>query len=186
MKITYKRYRTFCGNLIKKLKNKYNRDKITASAKNPRALWSTIDEITHYKPPKIPNAELLKVKPCPQSSVNYINRYFLNIGQTLAQNILNNHVPSEPCNLGKHNLTSFVLLDTYPEEVESILMALDSGNAPGWDGIPTHFLKLAKEILVPLICKLSFLTFSYLRSVVIPVFKGGMETTLTTTGQSLC
>ena len=83
--ITYKRYRTFCGNLITKLKNNYNKDKIKTSAKNPRALWSTINDITNYKPPRYSNSDLLKVKTCPKDAVNHVNNYFINIGQTLAR-----------------------------------------------------------------------------------------------------
>lgn len=180
--ITYRRYRTFCGNLIKKLKLKYNQNKIKASSKNPRALWSTINEITNYKPPRSQNIDLLNINPCPQTSVNHVNKFFVNIGQVLAENISKKPVSSELDNSDKDNnqISSFVLLDTCHKEVENTLMSLDSGSAPGWDGIPTHFLKQAKEIVVPLICDLANLcfrtgVFPYVlkRSIVTPVYKSG-------------
>jgi hypothetical protein len=181
LQITYRRYRTFCGNLIKKLKQGYNKEKIRASMRNPRALWSAINDITHYKPPRCQNTDLLKSHSCPQTSVNVVNKYFITIGQVLAENITNNIVSSETSDPDHYNhLSSFVLLDTTHKEVENTLMSLDSGSAPGWDGIPTHFLKQAKEILVPLISDLTNLcfntgTFPYLlkRSTVTPVYKSG-------------
>lgn len=179
--ITYKRYRTFCGNLIKKLKRKYNKDKIKASVHSPRALWSTINEITHYKPPKSRNGDLLSIKSSPQTSINYVNKYFISIGQTLAENISTSFVPSvSGCTDNYNHLSSFVLLDTCHREVENTLMSLDSKSAPGWDGISTLFLKQTKDILVPLISDLANLCFStgifpflLKRSIVTPVYKGG-------------
>lgn len=49
LKVTYKRYRNFCSNLIIKLKRKYNKQKITKSGKNPKKLWPAINDITQYK-----------------------------------------------------------------------------------------------------------------------------------------
>ncbi|KAL0859558.1 hypothetical protein ABMA27_010700 [Loxostege sticticalis] len=57
------------------------------------------------------------------------------------------------------NHSSFVLLDTDPPEVNRIIMSLDSESAPGWDGINTKFIKLAKDFLIPLITNLANLCF---------------------------
>lgn len=80
-------------------------------------------------------------------------------------------------------VSSFVLLDTDPTEVDRILTGLDSNSAPGWDGISTKFLKMSRAFIVPLICSLANLCFhkgifpkALKRSIVTPVFKGEDKT----------
>lgn len=41
LKITYRRYRNYCYNLIKKLKRKYERDLLAKSVTNTKLLWKT-------------------------------------------------------------------------------------------------------------------------------------------------
>ncbi|KAL0871538.1 hypothetical protein ABMA27_005251 [Loxostege sticticalis] len=129
---------------------------------------------------------LLNLKTEPLDSVNYINDFFVNIGADLADVITNQagrrssgSVVTTP-NLISSNPSSFILLDTDVREVESVLMNLDSGSSPGWDGITTAFLKHAREFVVPHICKLANLYFntgvfpsSLKRSIVTPVYKSG-------------
>ena len=59
-------------------------------------------------------------------------------------------------------------------------MSLDSNAAPGWDGIPTGFLKQCRNFVVPWISQLANLCFNtgifpsaLKRSVITPVHKGG-------------
>lgn len=179
--ITYKRFRNFCSNLLRKLKRLYNKDKINKSLKKPKALWSAINDVTQYKTPKTSNTDLLTIQPCPQASINHVNKYFINIGLTLANKNQKSYGPPINNNSGccSHR-SSFVLFDTTPQEVEATLMGLDSGSAPGWDAIPTQFLKRSRDILVPLISNLANLCFNagifpdtFKRSIVTPVYKGG-------------
>ncbi|CAF4841982.1 unnamed protein product [Pieris macdunnoughi] len=81
------------------------------------------------------------------------------------------------------HLTSFVLRDTDNDEVLNVLMGLKSNSAPGWDGIPTQFLKLTADIIVPIIVHLINLCFALgvfpdaLKiAVVTPVYKGDDKT----------
>lgn len=187
LKVTYKRYRNFCSNLIKKLKRNYNSQKINRSANNPKKLWSAINDVTQYKPPKTKNVDLLNIKPQPQESVNYVNNIFVNVGPNLADSIIkqskpndqNLKAPSSGTTSHTHP-SSFVLLETNPEEVDGILMSLDSSSATGWDGISIAFLKRARDFVVPYICQLANLCFStgvfpkaLKRSIVTPVYKNG-------------
>jgi hypothetical protein len=195
LKITYRRYRNYCSNLIRKLRRNHNKLKISKSVNQPKKLWSTINEITQYKPPKVNNIDLLNIKPEPKLSVNYVNNHFVNIGSSLADIILkqvaNNHpVSSSPsCS----HPGSLVLLDTDHDEVphdphvphdeDNILMSLDSSSACGWDGINISFLKRARDFVVPFICKLANLCFktgvfpkALKRSVITPVYKRGDKT----------
>lgn len=186
LKITYTRFRNFCSNLIKKLKRTYHREIINKTVNNPRKFWNTINKIAQYKAPKTNSVALLNLKTEPLDSVNYINDFFVNIGADLADVITNQagrrssgSVVTTP-NLISSNPSSFILLDTDVREVESVLMNLDSGSSPGWDGITTAFLKHAREFVVPHICKLANLCFntgvfpsSLKRSIVTPVYKSG-------------
>lgn len=120
--------------------------------------------------------------PSPCASVNYVNEFFVNIGKQLAQEIHprtnKNLVDRNNVSLTQNN--SFVLLDTDPKEVESILMSLKSESAPGWDNISTRFLKYVSKEVVPIVAHLVNLCFrdgifpsSLKQSVVTPVHKGG-------------
>ncbi|CAH2088401.1 unnamed protein product [Euphydryas editha] len=184
LKITYKRFRNFCTNLINRLKRRYHSDLINKSVNNPRKFWTTVNRIVQYKPPKTNNVALLNSKPQKIASVNYVNNYFVSVGANLADVLIKQ---SSLCGHGSVTISSyytlsssFVLLETDVGEVHSVLMSLDSRSAPGWDGIGTAFLKHAKDFTVPCICYLANLCFktgvfpsALKRSIVTPVYKSG-------------
>lgn len=181
LKITFKRFRNFCTNLIKKTKMLYNKKLIEDSASNPKQLWSTINEITQFKSVKHSSANLLNIALDPTASVNEVNHFFVEIGKSLAETILRSS-GSQYTNptLPNSFTTSFVLLETDNLEVDDILMSLDTNSAAGWDGIPTGFLKRSRDFVVPLITKLANLCFNsgifprvFKRSIVTPVHKIG-------------
>lgn len=180
LKITFRRFRNFCVNLIKRLKRKYQRDQLSVSMKNPKQLWQKINEFTQCTSPKSSNAYLLNITPHPLDSINRVNQFFVKIGKILAEDIINKFGPPNRTLNSHSQAASFVLLDTDPQEVDGILMGLDSGSSPGWDGIPTKFLKISRDFIVPLICQLANLCFatgkfpsSFKRSLITPVHKGG-------------
>lgn len=181
LRITFRRYRNYCNCLIKKLKRKYERDKLIISTKNNKTLWKTINEITQFKQSKTSNINLLNIASSPLISVNRVNVFFAGIGKTLAEEILSKKVVlgtnvSTVC----YQQSSFVLLDTDPQEVKNTLMSIDSNSSQGCDNIPTKFLKLSQNILVPIISHLVNLCFSsgifpraLKKSIVTPVYKSG-------------
>lgn len=181
LKITFKRFRNYCTNLIRKLKNEYYKKKIDDSSKSPKNLWHTINEITSYKAPKTTNTNLLEVCPCPLDAVNRVNQYFVSIGKSLADEITSQSSQAHyVANHANSPVSSFVLLDTDPHEVNCILMNLDSSSACGWDGIPIDLLKRCRVFVSPIISRLANLCFhtgifptSLKRSIVTPVHKSG-------------
>lgn len=181
LRITFRRYRNFCNNLIKKLKRNYDKAELEKSSHNPKSLWNSINKITNYKQNKSSNLDLLKYKSSPDTSVNSANTYFTNVGKTLAENIMSNAThQSDEVNLPFPQSQTFVLLDTDPQEVETILRSLKSQSAPGWDGITTQFLKYAKHLVIPIISHLANVCFkngefplSLKQSIITPVFKSG-------------
>ena len=178
-KITYIRYRNFCNNLIKKLKGNYERELLTKSLKNNKLLWKNIKSITYTSKTNCGNSELLNIKSSNKASVDFINDYFSSIGQQLALQIQHNPT-SDIAQSIPSSLNTFVLLPTDCLEVNSILMNLKNDSAVGCDNIPTSFLKLAGDELIPIITHLAYLCFTKgvfpacpLRSVVTPVYKSG-------------
>ena len=180
LKITFSRYRNYCTNLIRKTKKVYFKKQIEDS-QTPKQLWRTVNEISQFKPPKSKNLDLLNIMSNPKDSVNSANKFFSNVGKTLAEEVSLKDRQSRDLNdFNNQILNSFVLLETDYQEVDSILMNLDSNAAPGWDGIPTNFLKQSRSFVVPLITQLTNLCFStgtfpaaLKRSLVTPIHKGG-------------
>jgi hypothetical protein len=186
LRLTYKRYRNYVNNLIKKLKRRHERTQIAKAAKNSKDLWKTIKNVTHYKSNNAQSLELLNCKDTPLDAVNHVNIYFANAGKNLAE-IISDTIPattqaSYAQTINSSNSSSFALFETDHHEVESILMSLKSASAPGCDNIPTQFLKLAKIVVVPVIAHLANLCFDkgifpkiFKRSIVTPVHKSGIR-----------
>jgi hypothetical protein len=183
LKISYKRYRNFCNDIIKRIRRKYDKEQLVKSSKNSKMLWKTIKRITRYKSDKTKNTELLNTKTSQTASVDHVNDYFADVGKTLAEDILSNpnqqYVPAGS-NMPHSNTSSFVLLDTDPQEVHCIVMGMRADSAPGWDNIPTKFLKHACTVVAPLISHLANQCFEkgvipapLKQSIVTPVQKSG-------------
>lgn len=73
-----------------------------------------------------------------------------------------------------------MLLNADNKKVHSVLIELKTKSAPGWDNIPTRFLKLAGKEVVPIITHLSNLCFDkgvfpklLKQSIITPVYKNG-------------
>lgn len=179
--VTYRRYRNYCNKLLKKFKRDYERDLLANSAKNNKNLWRNIKNITYTNKSNNLNTELLHINENCRISANFVNNYFANIGKQLAEQInpdvndMNTYLrnlPSQP--------NSFVLIHADQDEVNSILMNLKSESAPGWDNIPTTFLKYAKTEIVPIVTHLANLCFEkgifpapLKQSIITPVYKAG-------------
>lgn len=184
LKITYRRYRNHCNYIIKKLKRKHEREILANAAKNTNKMWNAVKTITNFKPPKSHCTELLKLKQSPDEAVNAVSDFFCNIGTNLANSIKTNKLPkSHKKPLNNSNTvesSSFVLFDTDACEVVNIITNLKCESAPGWDNIPTKFIKLCKFLLAPVISHLTNLCFQsgtfpspLKKSLVTPVYKSG-------------
>lgn len=183
LKTTYKRYRNFTNKLVKKLRRKYEFEQLEKSKNNPKSLWTSIKNITHYKTTKSKNTELLTYKPTPEESINHTNKFFTNIGNELAMDIISKKKDIN-CNVDTKaegsSCSTFVLLDTDPYEVVNIIESLKSDSSPGHDGIPSKLLKYCKTVVAPVISHLANLCFAQgvfptqlKRSLVTPVHKSG-------------
>lgn len=181
LKITYKRYRNTCNNLLKKLKNSYLQSEINASKNNIKKQWSIIKAVTNRNDTSNSNDVLLHVKQTPQKSINCINDYFANVGYNLAQEILRKRKEKLVNNSPSHStLDSLFLFPTDVDEVKQIILNLKPTKSCGWDGIPTALLKLGLDILSPPITTICNLCLDkgvfpegFKKSIIVPIHKSG-------------
>lgn len=189
--ITYKRYRNHCNKLLNKLKNKYQRLEINKHRNDTKRTWKLIKEMCYLNSNEKPALELLKVRGSPLESVNYVNDFFVNVGRTLAREVLTKSGKQEEdlasqLRSDKNPLNSIVLLPTSSDEIQNIIIKLKSTPSAGWDGISSKFMKLGARVLSTPISHLCNVCFSsgvfpqlLKRSVVIPVFKSGDRDSVT-------
>lgn len=150
LKITYKRYRNFCNGLIKRLKRKFDKEQISNAGNDSKKLWHAIKSITSTSKIYKHSNELLSSDSSPQTEVNKVNEYFVNVGKSLAQSIPQNN-KSDPCNHIPLNSKSFFMAETDELEVDHIIRDLKSVCATGIDKISNKILKDHKDYLVPLL-----------------------------------
>ncbi|XP_072933722.1 uncharacterized protein [Epargyreus clarus] len=165
LKVTYTRYRNFCSKLVRKLKLTYDRNNLTDSAnKNPKLLWKTIKSICNLNNNNNDHAHnLVSLKHTPIESANCANNYFSKLGQRLVENLSKSTIAYSSTVIDNNNNyslpNSFVLLETDPAEINTVIANLSNASAPGWDNIPTAFIKMAKTYLTPVLCHIYNLCF---------------------------
>lgn len=187
LKITYKRYRNFCNNLLRRLKRAYEKNQILDAQNDNKKLWKVIKNITHTTKTTQHNKDLLTLSSSPERSLHEVNSYFTHVGSSLADKICKqiNNSRNLPSLSNTHDElpnipNSFVLTETDKYEVGHLIMDLKTDSAPGCDNISSRFLKQHKHILVhPLekifndCLKTGVFPSSLKRSEVCPIYKNG-------------
>lgn len=181
LKITYRRYRNFCNNTIKKLKMQYEKNQLDESKGNIKTLWNCIKNITYLNKQTSNKNELLNLKSSHSESAEYVNNHFINVGKKLAQNIQTDPLSTKEYYASLPTQSNSIgILEPDVTEIELIINSLKSESAAGWDGIPTKFIKMAKYQLIPIITHLSILCFqqgifpnSLKCSIIHPIYKSG-------------
>lgn len=177
---TYKRYRNFCNNLLKKLKREYERSEFDKAKHSPKRTWEVIKKLTLTNNRHDPPLELLNSSSYSRESVNCVNSHFANVGKELASRI---NPTADSCSpfikSGVPPLNSMVLSEVTESEVRDIIRGLRKC-AVGWDGIPTELLKSASPVLTPIItyiCNLAITTGTFpnalKKAIVHPIHKSG-------------
>ncbi|KAJ8720281.1 hypothetical protein PYW07_012324 [Mythimna separata] len=186
LSITYKRYRNFCNNLLKKLKNQYDKNELQKAGKNSKLVWKFVKSYTFLSKKPEPPLDLLLSDINPTEAINKANSFFVNVGKKLAEKSLNTSIISQHnSTTSSSTLNSFVLLDTDVDEVVRIISGLKDVCATGWDGIPNNILKSFKYLLAPPLTHIFQLCLSkgifpklLKKAVVTPVFKSGDKTSV--------
>ncbi|KAG7309154.1 hypothetical protein JYU34_005076 [Plutella xylostella] len=174
---TYTRYRNFCNNLLKKIKQNYEKQILEKSLGNPKKTWEAINNITHFKQAKSDPYDINRVVGSKLDQLNCVNEYFANIGKTLASNIHSEHLPPDESHC---KAESFVILDTDVDEIIHLIQSLKTDCAPGIDGISSKIIKLNVAILCKPICHIFNLCLrngifpaSFKSSLILPLYKSG-------------
>lgn len=178
--ISYKRYRNFCNRILKKVKRQFDTEELSKAGNNSKVLWEKIKRITHTSKTQNSSAQLISQVDSPTQSCNAINSFFAEIGKNLANKITHNRTLFQQT-IAKSTLsTSFVLDETDPIEIISIINSLRANAATGWDGISPVILKRYSSILAPVLNHIFNLCFQtatfpspFKKAVIHPVFKSG-------------
>lgn len=180
LRVSYKRYRNFCNNLLKKIKRQYECMELNKARSNPKKLWNTIKEVTHSKKTNRMANSLLTIGKSAQDSVNLVNKFFINIGKELVGKVKQLSLNSNKVDSVVPHSKSLVFLSTDEMEVERLIQSLRSDCAIGIDGISSNILKQFKTILVPPLTYIFNLSISngifpelLKRALIIPIFKSG-------------
>lgn len=182
LKVTYKRYRNFCNSILRKVKRKYQQEEIENARDNSKKLWEVIKKISGSNKPKDLSLKLLKTDK-PMESVNDVNRFFANVGQSLAEKVLNsNRFINSSQNVITHRMPikSLLLLPTDNDEISTIIQGLRNNCAVGNDQISGRILKRYKYIITPYITHICNLAISsgifpraFKTALIKPIHKGG-------------
>lgn len=190
IQITYRRYRNFCNNLLKKLKCNYEKNQFEKAKNNPKKTWKVIKEITNMNIISPPARELLNLSHSETASIDLVNNYFANVGKDLASqiqnpqnitNAVNGNSLGSPFTWSENPLgKSMGLFSVDEQEIDDIITGLRSDCAVGWDGIPSSVIKASRCSLIPPLKHILNLCLAegifpeaFKKAVVHPIFKSG-------------
>ena len=136
--------------MIKKAKESYYHSQVEENIGNPRAIWNTINQITHRKSTDKSSINELKINDVsftePSDLCEILNNHFISIGSTLASSLPDTKGDFSsfiaPVN------TTFRLEHTTPEVVLKYLKKLSPHKATGLDNISCRLLKEAATVIV--------------------------------------
>uniref|UniRef100_A0A2A4JYZ1 Reverse transcriptase domain-containing protein n=1 Tax=Heliothis virescens TaxID=7102 RepID=A0A2A4JYZ1_HELVI len=187
LQLSYKRYRNFCNDLLRKIKCNYDKNVINNAGTNSKLIWDHIKKVTYISKQNESSSSLLKVHTSHLEAANLVNNYFIKVGKCLADKIPRQSqcLASIPF-INNTTSTSFGLIDTDETEVEQIIMNLKDDCAVGWDNISNKTIKQFRHILVPPLTYIfrTCLSKSHFpqclkKAVVIPVHKSGSKEQVT-------
>lgn len=185
-KTLYKTYNNRLKHLIRNSKRNYYFDKFNSFNGNIKKTWTCINEILGRNTKKgvLPESFLVNNTACKDKQViaNHFNKFFTNIGQSLAAKIpasnrsFYDHLSSSTT----ENNSSFYLTSISQNELIIEISKLSTSSAPGHDEFQPSLIKLVHlELLSPLlhIFNLSFKTGIFPENLklarVTPIFKKG-------------
>ena len=187
LKISYIRYRNTCRKVLNAVKRSFYRNKLKNNKHKTNVQWDCIKEVCNLKKEEHIPLELLELTHNPKESINQANLYFANVGETLANEILDRTQMTESKLLQLQSQsngqgTSFYLHPTDKYEVANITKSLKNTNSCGWDGITSLFFKKYINILAEPIASITNTCFQQgifpnplKKTIIIPKFKSGKK-----------
>lgn len=179
--MTYKRYGRFFNTLLYNVKVNYEKREVEKTGTDTKQVWSVINNMSSRSKRKDNvSSQLLSTLTTPESSVNFVNEYFTNIGKHMAErNVTDKTKAAKSIRVNKSH-HSMVLLPTDEDEVAGILRSLRDGCSTGWDEISCGILKRHEIVVVPplkyifnLILSVGKFPKVFKKAIVHPIFKSG-------------
>ncbi|KAJ8723398.1 hypothetical protein PYW08_003310 [Mythimna loreyi] len=160
------------------MKRSYDKNELSKAKNNPKATWKAIKQITNTCSQHQSPRELLQIANDPKTSINDVNNFFVNIGQTLASNITP-LTGRDKVETGRStSCNSLVILPVDVDHVKSLIESLRSDCATGYDNIPAKVLKqwsLTLAVPIAHICNRAIdsgvFPDAFKKAVVHPIFK---------------
>lgn len=146
-RLTYSRYRNYCTNLLKKIKQAYERLAFQKVKHNPKATWGLIKNTVFLNNKTTSATDLLQINTNPIQSVDTVNKYFSTIGSDLANKFVTLPQYNTPLPQAKSRLNSMALISTDNDEIERTILNLKNCSL-GWDTISASLLKATRRTLV--------------------------------------
>jgi len=140
-------------------KRKYYQSQFLECGNDSAKMWKLINTLTnsqvktHSYPNKLFNPINSQHTGNPEKIANIFNDYFVTVGKHIANSI------TPPCS-NKYSVAyngpdhSFVLHETFPEEVEAVINRLLECKTVRMNDIPIHILKLCKNALSPFLAQI--------------------------------
>ena len=148
----YKKYRNSLNRTITAAKRKHNKERILVASNKSKAMWQVINETLGSN--KKQKRKITKIKKengeytvDKQEIANLFNEYFVNVGKKMSDTIPN--VPNNICTPSIEN--SFFMKLTTGDEIFQLINKLDENKAKNLIDIPTKFIKLANNLLSPIL-----------------------------------
>jgi hypothetical protein len=183
LKITYKRYRNFCNNLIKKVKRQYDTQLLKSAGKNSKQLWKSVNAITNRKKCHTTPHELLNKYDNKSEALKTINQFFAKVGKKLAEKTIILAPISQMVSRSPRN--SLAISPTDCHEVSSLINNLKNESSAGYDGVSSEILKIIKDVIVPYLTYIfntcmenGIFPDAFKKSVLIPIHKSGNKNCL--------
>ena len=156
----YKQYKNKLVSLLKIEEKHFYQSQIVQNKNNLRKVWTIVKEVINKKRITRNSKQFIlndQVTMDPNVISNGFNNFFVNVGPTLASNIITDGI-SHRNFLTESLQTSFFIEPTNTNEIKAVISKLKDG-APGRDGIlPKHLKCISESIAYPLskIANLSF------------------------------
>lgn len=184
---TYKQYRNKLRSILQKCERKYYDTIFAQNKNNLKKSWSLIKEVINKKQKAgISNKFCIEghMTSDPSKIANAFNKFYINIGPSLAKNIPNTNIHTNTF-LSHPNSSSMFLTNTDCYEIETIIKNFKMAS-PGWDDISSKVVKSSYQHFLEPLAHLLNLSISQgivprelKLARVIPIYKKGDKTDIT-------